>query len=453
MRFRSTFAVVLLAFGALSVFVMQHMWWSALPDPTPSFEHVKRSAFDGSTRNECGATTAIGDALVHSYFASWPLNGSLLAQAERTFASLAAAHPAEVSVPLRQALVALLRLDQAKCLSAIDRVLALDPFHERAHLIRAYCVELGGDFAQSRNAHERARAMDVHGHDRYYAMPGGYNPYVPSDFRSYHEVFMPALAGSFVFTEFVEMGLGGRDRWISHLMAMQDVRVSSLDQVVSFFADNEYLILRGLLSPFEQRIFHQYYDATLMFRLLPNHEPFVTSCVNERIGYFLNQRFRPLISAIAEHPLQVSYSYFVNYYGKPNNPGLKAHTDAVDNEVTMTVSVTRQPYLPAWIWPIYFVKTRKNPVTELGTWEAQPQPSSPDVVPAILSTGDALLFRGRAHPHFREPLDPHLNQSYGNVLSHFVKADYPIWIPRHVHNERYKNDKDLPITGHREFIR
>ena len=93
----------------------------------------------------------------------------------------------------------------------------------------------------------------------------------------------------------------------------------------------------------------------------------------------------------------------------------------------MTTHVTEDPYSPPWIWPIYFVEKPKNPVTEFGTWEPQPKPTDAGVVEALLKAGDALLFRGREHPHFREPLAAD-NRSYGMMLSHFVKPDYPIWV-------------------------
>jgi hypothetical protein len=113
-------------------------------------------------------------------------------------------------------------------------------------------------------------------------------------------------------------------------------------------------------------------------------------------------------------------SDFVNYYGKKNStcikylvvrnaaldPGLKAHTDAVDNEYTMSTHVTQSPYTPAWVWPLYFVKKPKQPVTEMcvfviafavarvgsegvcrGTWETQPAATDPSVVAALLNPG------------------------------------------------------------------
>lgn len=437
-RLRVLFVVILLSFGTATVLLMQHRW--SLPPVDPLPPRVRMS----TSLTECGAATGRGDALMHEYFSQLPTNATLLDLADAAYADSVDS----VDVLLRRALLGLLRLDAAKCSANVDRVLAIEPLHERAHLIRAYCIEISGDIAQTRAAHARTRAMNVHGSDRYFSMPGGYGPFLPSDWRLFHKLYMPALAGVFVSTEFIEMGLGGRDRWVSNLLAMQDEPVRSLDEVVNNFATREYLILRGLLTPYEQVLLHEYYDATLRTGILPNHEPFVTSCVNERLGYFLNQRFRPAISAITEHPLLVTYSYFVDYNSKEGNPGLKAHTDAVDNEVTMSVSITRQPYLPAWIWPLYFQKTPKSPVTELGTWERQLSPGHPDVVEALLNTGDGLLFRGRAHPHFREPLDSRQNRTYGNVLSHFVMPDYPIWLPRHVHNERYANDPDLPTRGH-----
>lgn len=398
--------------------------------------------------SQCGAATAKGDALIFSFFDT--LNEVQLEAAVNAFSDPATDSSSEVLI--RLAMAQLMQLNHNACLRTIDQLLSNDPFHDKAHLVRAYCIEASGDIDAARAAHDRARAMDVKGADRYFSMPAGYMPYRPHMYGAYHEAYIKALIGAFVYTEFIELGLGGKDRWVSQLLAIQDT-YTSLPAAIEGFREKQYLILRGLMSPFETRLLHEAYKRLLDNNLLPNKEPFVVSCVNERIGYFYNQRFRAFVSALVEEPLLVSYSYFVNYYGRDSNPGLKAHTDAVDNEFTMTTHVTRFPYEPAWIWPIYFVEKSKSPITELGTWEHQPSPNDPGVVPALLEAGDALLFRGRAHPHFREPLDPKLNQSYGNLLSHFVHSDYPVWISRSEHNRRYEHDKDLPTRGHVEFIR
>jgi hypothetical protein len=58
----------------------------------------------------------------------------------------------------------------------------------------------------------------------------------------------------------------------------------------------------------------------------------VHSISSDRFGYFLNEYMKPLVEFVAGRKLQVSYSYFVQYRGKPGNPGLMPHIDMVDNE-------------------------------------------------------------------------------------------------------------------------
>jgi len=341
----------------------------------------------------------------------------------------------------------MLKLDSESCLRHVDEALRYDGFNELAHGYRGYCYEIVGKTQDAKKWFGVARAMDIRGADRYYAMPAGYGPFLTSN---YHKHYINALVAAVAYTEFTQFGLGGRDRWVSHLFELQ-TEFKTITELAAAFREREYVILRGLLSAFEIYHVHNYYVSAM--NLFPNKEPFVTSCTNDRIGYWYNQRFKTMVSSIAELPLLVTYSYFVNYYGKKDNPGLKAHTDAVDNEYTMSTHVTEYPYAPAWIWPLYFVTRPKQPVTEMGTWESQPAAHDAIVVPALLNPGDALLFRGRKHPHFREPLDSSLNQSYGNMLSHFVKSDYPVWLQRSKHNEIYARDALLPERGHLEFER
>ena len=93
-------------------------------------------------------------------------------------------------------------------------------------------------------------------------------------------------------TEFVQFGNGGRDRWVSQLPQLIDStpRDSSLGAVQRDFAVNDYVVLRGLLSPFELHYVHKYYQGAM--NIFPNKEEFVISCTNDRIGYFCKKKFR-----------------------------------------------------------------------------------------------------------------------------------------------------------------
>jgi len=357
----------------------------------------------------------------------------------------------QIDAYLRLTLIEMLKLNGNQCLKLIETILELDAVNEKAFLYKGYCFEIEGDIQKAKESFDSARAMEIRGADRFYSMPSGYSGYIlrGAEGREFRGFYLPALIGGFVYTEYFEFGIGGKDRWIHSLLSFQS-QYGTLSAMIKAFKEKEILILKGILSSFEGDLLHKYYQQAMEY--LPNKETFVTSCVNDRVGYFYNQKFRPFVSTLSGKPLQPTYSYFVNYYGKENNPGLKPHTDAVDNEITMTTHVTQTPDVPAWMWPIYFVEQPKSPVTELGTWEKETKPSDPGVIPAHLWRGDAMLFRGRRHPHFREALDPKNNQSYGNLLSHFVLPDYPTWMSRARHNQLYANDVSLPERGH-EFIR
>jgi hypothetical protein len=52
----------------------------------------------------------------------------------------------------------------------------------------------------------------------------------------------------------------------------------------------------------------------------------------------------------------------------------------------------------------------------------------------MLGRGDGMLFRGREHPHYRNPLPG--GKTCSNLLIHFVKMDFPTNITREEHNNQ-----------------
>ena len=101
------------------------------------------------------------------------------------------------------------------------------------------------------------------------------------------------------------MSVDGHDRWLHRLLDIAEGSFASIEEAAASFASDEFVVLRGMLEPFETNHLHKHYQAAMS--MLPNKEPFVTSCVNERLGYFYNQRFRPMVSALAELPVQPAY--------------------------------------------------------------------------------------------------------------------------------------------------
>ena len=203
--------------------------------------------------------------------------------------------------------------------------------------------------------------------------------------------------------------------------------------LVSRFAKQDVLVLRNLLSPWEMQTVRAHYKE-VMHMIPPGGDRFVTSCTSDRLGYWLNMRLKPVIETIAGQRMHPSYSYLVKYYGFEGNPGLKPHTDQVDNEYTVTIAVDWEPseFGPV---PIYFGHNRLKQ-REQGAWQSEPKPHERTKVD--LHYGDAMLFRGRRHAHFRNAYP--LGKNSTNLLIHFVKDSYPVHQNRWLHNQAHKNE-------------
>eukprot|EP00935_MAST-01C_sp_MAST-1C-sp1_P000460 g460.t1 len=213
------------------------------------------------------------------------------------------------------------------------------------------------------------------------------------------------------------------------------------------FAKQDFMIIRGVLPPFVKRVAMKYYgEAFGVCKATPDGRDtictkaprdifpenggggHVHSISSDRFGYFLNEYLKPVVELLAARKLQVSYSYFVQYRGKPGNPGLLPHIDMIDNEYTMTISIdwSDEDFGPV---PIYVHRDRVPP-HEQGRNVQMPPPNTMEKV--MLPRGDGMLFRGREHPHYRDALPG--GKSCSNLLVHFVKMDFPTNMTREAHN-------------------
>jgi hypothetical protein len=269
-------------------------------------------------------------------------------------------------------------------------------------------------------------------------MPKGYDGFKPHK-KKYTHMSMTAVAKLLLFEEF-SLGHGN----------YSNPRLATLSQSVGDgigslaaggpsasrqrFAEQDVAVLRGLLAPYEARVLRSHYRELLATDefLVSDHDPFVKTCTSDRVGYFVNQRVKPVIEMLAGQRLQISYSYLVKYYGLAGNTGLRPHTDQVDNEFTVTIAVDWEPE-PSGPVPIFFSRERQ-PVFEDGMW--QKLPPAEQAVKVVLGRGDAMLFRGRRHTHWRPPYP--LGENSTNLLVHFVKADYPAHLTRGQHNDKYR---------------
>lgn len=106
---------------------------------------------------------------MHKFFLSIT-NVTLLDDALRAYAEAQSSGITVVDIELRIALVMMLLHDADGCFRSLDKVLAVDGFNEAAHLYRGYCYDaLRRDAASAKRAFDQARAMDIHGADRFYS--------------------------------------------------------------------------------------------------------------------------------------------------------------------------------------------------------------------------------------------------------------------------------------------
>lgn len=74
------------------------------------------------------------------------------------------------------------------------------------------------------------------------------------------------------------------------------------------------------------------------------------------------------------------------------------------------------------LWPIYVAKDLTLP--EHSSW--RPLPSKEDSVECGVRNGDALLFLGRRHVHFRDDMPEELNV-VASLLLHFVDREMDLF--------------------------
>ncbi len=70
------------------------------------------------------------------------------------------------------------------------------------------------------------------------------------------------------------------------------------------------------------------------------------------------------------------------------------------------------------VWPIYLDSTLTLPPES--AWRSKP--SKAHIIEAYMPVGDAIVFMGRYHTHWREKLPNSLNEA-GSILFHYVQTD------------------------------
>jgi hypothetical protein len=96
-------------------------------------------------------------------------------------------------------------------------------------------------------------------------------------------------------------------------------------------------------------------------------------------------------------------AYLCHYEKRDANapePVLKPHTDREDNEITMSVQIWTPDEKLNGPWPIYVHKKE----VEVPRAQWRNMPPSDECVEVLLFEGDAVLFLGRKHIHYRHKL-------------------------------------------------
>ena len=107
---------------------------------------------------------------------------------------------------------------------------------------------------------------------------------------------------------------------------------------------------------------------------------------NEELSLYVGLHLLPAVEALAGQRLSSTYTFSIAYR---QGGVLHPHVDRAQNAISLSLTLGREPaHLPPW--PLY--------VAPRGKGEA-------DGIPVLMASGDALLYRGEHHVHYRRPLD------------------------------------------------
>jgi len=206
-----------------------------------------------------------------------------------------------------------------------------------------------------------------------------------------------------------------------------DIRMGrdNVDEASEFFLKNEFVFMRHFFSMEEVNLLTEYYQGNVLNGTwASSYDSYLmrTNVYNDRLGFYLNKQKEKMMNAITgSRKVKMAYSFLchyedfggrdVAYQGRPN---LKAHTDRLDNEITVSVTLGNSP-----LWPLFVHKKRvPNPGS---LWREVPPAS--ETVEVRVRTGDALAFMGRAHTHWREAMPEDVNK-YSSILYHYVDWNF-----------------------------
>ncbi|HLG60898.1 MAG TPA: hypothetical protein VKY19_03130 [Ktedonosporobacter sp.] len=165
-----------------------------------------------------------------------------------------------------------------------------------------------------------------------------------------------------------------------------------------------YTTLQGLIHPFHIGALRRYYRRLIReggFQLGDVQSSRRYVAYNEGVARFYHQQLTGIVSCVTETPVKPSYVYVAAYQSGADLP---KHVDREQCEYTITFCVdysSEAACEPSW--PIFLE-------TEVGA------------VPVYQRIGDALIFKGRQLPHYRDALAAGL--TYTSIFFHYVREDF-----------------------------
>jgi hypothetical protein len=165
-----------------------------------------------------------------------------------------------------------------------------------------------------------------------------------------------------------------------------------------------YSLLSGSIHPFHLGALRTYYRHLVRkgkFRLGDGQSSKRYVSHNEGVARFYHHQLTSVMSDIAERPVKPSYVYFASYQSGAELP---RHTDREQCEYSITLCIDHSPESTLETsWPLYLE-------TDNG------------VVVVYQGLADALLYRGRLIPHYRNKLPDGHTSTF--IFFHYVNEDF-----------------------------
>jgi hypothetical protein len=170
------------------------------------------------------------------------------------------------------------------------------------------------------------------------------------------------------------------------------------------FRSHGYCAINQLLHPFHIGELRRYYRRMIrrgrvVLGDFQSSRRYVAH--NEPVARFFHHQLTPVVAQLVSEPVKPSYAYFASYQ---SGAKLKRHTDREECEFSLSFCLDYAPEPEdATPWPLYLEVGRSRMTIHQ-------------------ALGEALLYRGRELPHYRDRLpDGHTSTS---IFFHYVRADF-----------------------------